>query len=528
MLIFVFVVNGIITIATLNSSKKLSNHISTVIDPSQQVLQDLKMIFVESKLYATNWVFLRSNQDDKNALIKLHVSGYPLVKKKLGALINQLDDPNISDSLNRIFKDFEGLLETETGIMNTLTTFKDYDDPIKKMESERIIEDEVIPKTAQLTNALNSVASHEHAIKIREYNNLEQYSIRLRIFISILAVSIVCIGILLSIYLTKRITTPISRIKKIIKDLGRGVINKVDYKESNDEIGKMIRSVNTLAEKLEETAAFAQNIGNRNFNVNYAPLSKDDILGKALIAMRDNLKTSEEVLLATNEDLKKTNSELDKFVYSVSHDLRAPLSSMLGVLGFLESETEDAQMLKDIGLLKTSVNKLDCFILDIIDYSRNARLEIVPEKIDFAALLEDTVHHIKFMAAGNKRVEIKTDINTVQDFHSDKGRISIILNNIISNSIRYSNPDNPEPFVEIKILTTTTDAEIIISDNGVGINEEHLPKVFDMFYRVSKKSVGSGLGLYIVKETVEKLKGTIKIESIQGKGTTFKISLPNC
>lgn len=233
-------------------------------------------------------------------------------------------------------------------------------------------------------------------------------------------------------------------------------------------------------------------------------------------------------LLKSNEELRKSNKELDRFVYSVSHDLRAPLSSMLGVIGLCEMGPLDPFMQKNVSLLKSSIKKLDGFIIDILDYSRNSRLEINRQEIHFADLLTDICNNLKFMSTEDQRkVEVRTDIQNGITFYSDRSRLSIILNNLISNSIRYQNPEVADPFVEIFVKISASSADIRVRDNGIGIERENHEKVFNMFYRVSTKSVGSGLGLYIVKETVEKLHGVIKIESEPGKGTAFNIHLPN-
>lgn len=238
-------------------------------------------------------------------------------------------------------------------------------------------------------------------------------------------------------------------------------------------------------------------------------------------------KEQDEALRASNGELKKINSELDKFVYSVTHDLRAPLSSILGVVGLLEMGTSDASTMKDIGLIKLSVNKLDSFIMDILDYSRNSRMEIKKELINFKEMLDDSIGNLKFMGSGNDKIDIRLEFIGEENFYSDASRLSIIFNNLVSNAIRYSDPLKENPFVEIKIKISEVGAEISVMDNGIGITEENQQKVFDMFYRISKKSVGSGIGLYIVKETVEKLNGQISVDSSPGNGTTFIVTVPN-
>jgi signal transduction histidine kinase len=236
----------------------------------------------------------------------------------------------------------------------------------------------------------------------------------------------------------------------------------------------------------------------------------------------------QKALLRSNEELKKTNKELDGFVYSVSHDLRAPLSSMLGIVGLCEMGSPDAFMQKNITLLKSSIKKLDGFIIDILDYSRNSRLEIKRQEIHFNDLLTDISNNLKFMGADDQRkVDIRVAVRNGVAFHSDQSRLSIIFNNLVSNSIRYQNPEVPDPFVEICVEVSETAADILVRDNGIGIDKENHEKVFNMFYRVSNKSIGSGLGLYIVKEAVEKLNGAIKLKSQPGKGTEFSIRLPN-
>ena len=240
------------------------------------------------------------------------------------------------------------------------------------------------------------------------------------------------------------------------------------------------------------------------------------------------LKRKEEMLEQQNEELQKINAELDKFVYSVSHDLRAPLTSMLGIIEISIEESEDVNIRERLNLLKTNITKLDQFILDILDHSRNARMEIRNERIDFSEIVNDITANLKYRSGiSDHDIDVRVNIQSDGYFYSDKNRIIIILNNLISNAIRYANPGAAEPFVAIKITTNEREADIVIEDNGIGIDKAFHEKIFEMFYRVSHNSVGSGLGLYLVKECLKKLSGTIKVESEKGKGTAFYISIPN-
>lgn len=261
---------------------------------------------------------------------------------------------------------------------------------------------------------------------------------------------------------------------------------------------------------------------------NAVPRFKDNTVIGAQAFFRDvtEREKADEALRINLAELKKTNSELDKFVYSVSHDLRAPLCSMLGVVEIAQDDTTEELMLDHLKMLKENIKKLDSFILDILNYSRNSRVEVRKEEINLKELLYDVTQNLKFMGDNNRKIDFKIEVNENAIVHSDKSRLNIIFNNLVSNAFRYQNFQIPNPFVNIKIDTSDTETGIIIRDNGIGIRKELHQKIFDMFFRVSEESVGSGLGLYIVKEAVTELKGNIEVQSEVGQGSTFIIKIP--
>jgi signal transduction histidine kinase/ligand-binding sensor domain-containing protein len=225
-----------------------------------------------------------------------------------------------------------------------------------------------------------------------------------------------------------------------------------------------------------------------------------------------------------NRELRKVNSELDRFVYSASHDLRAPLTSVLGLVNV--AKADDGKEVKTyLNLIETSVKKLDAFIRDIIDFSRNARLEIKSEEIGFEPLIHEIMNDLKYLDEPNKILRT-ISITSKGSFYTDVRRLKIILSNLISNSIKYYDPEKESPFIEVKVEHTDQQAIIRVIDNGLGIAPEHQAHVFDMFYRGNESAKGSGLGLYIVKETVEKLNGKITVNSLLHNGSTFEVVLP--
>ncbi|MEX2235118.1 MAG: hybrid sensor histidine kinase/response regulator [Cyclobacteriaceae bacterium] len=233
-----------------------------------------------------------------------------------------------------------------------------------------------------------------------------------------------------------------------------------------------------------------------------------------------------EALARQNETLIKINKELDSFVYSISHNLRAPLMSVLGLLDLAKNETNGVVIHQYHEMMKSSVCKLDDTLKEILEYSKNARQGLVINEIHFEKTINDNFERMQFMP-GYERIKKEIFIQGDSQFYSDHYRLSLILNNLISNAIKYSDPSKEVSFLHITIHLDPAKASLVFKDNGIGIENSYIQKVFNMFFRATEKNEGAGLGLYIVKEAVEKLGGKIDLESQSGKGTIFKIELPN-
>ncbi|MBL7877015.1 MAG: HAMP domain-containing histidine kinase, partial [Cyclobacteriaceae bacterium] len=188
---------------------------------------------------------------------------------------------------------------------------------------------------------------------------------------------------------------------------------------------------------------------------------------------------------------------------------------------------KEANPMDYFNLIDKSVRKLDSFIRDIIDFSRNARLEIEPNRVEFEPLIKDIFEDVHFLENYSKFRQ-SVLIHTRKDFQSDSKRIRIILSNLISNAIKHHlERENITPEVIIEIKDSGKGVNITVKDNGPGIEEKYLQNIFKMFFRATDRTPGSGLGLYIVEETVTKLKGTITVSSVIDQGTTFTVFLPN-
>lgn len=237
-------------------------------------------------------------------------------------------------------------------------------------------------------------------------------------------------------------------------------------------------------------------------------------------------KLSEEKIKDKNEELVKINNELDSFVYRAAHDLRAPLASVLGLINISKIENDNIKKNVYLDKMTDCINKLDNFINKIIHYSRNSRLVVNYEVIDFNEIFDEIFTHLQFFE-GAERQERTLTINKNAPFYSDKNRITDALQNILVNAVQYQKTYIDDSYINIFVDTDYTRAKITIEDNGNGIHEDHQDKVFNMFYRASEQSNGSGLGLYIVKEIVKKLGGTINLSSQLKTGSKFIIEIPN-
>jgi PAS domain S-box-containing protein len=233
---------------------------------------------------------------------------------------------------------------------------------------------------------------------------------------------------------------------------------------------------------------------------------------------------AEQRLLEKNEELIKINGELDQFVYSVSHDLRSPLLSIKGILSLINTSENEEERLMYLSLISKSVDRLDTTVLEILDYSRNARLENVTTEFDFKELIDNIFGDLAYIAEEN--VDLRLVMECPEMVHMDKPRMDILMKNLISNGIKYRRQSKEGSYVEIKLQSDSEHFYITISDNGEGITEENQEKVFDMFYRASTTSAGTGLGLYICKDIISKLNGKMILVSEFGEGTVIKLTLP--
>jgi signal transduction histidine kinase len=225
-----------------------------------------------------------------------------------------------------------------------------------------------------------------------------------------------------------------------------------------------------------------------------------------------------------NENLIIVNSELDRFVYSASHDLRSPITSLKGLIEITALEDDVNQVRNYLEMMHQSLARQDQFISDIIDYSKNKRKEVIMEPVSLKELFNEAILQLMHIENASK-IKFTQELE-IDQIESDGLRLKIIINNLLSNAIKYADCSKQEMFITIKTYFSEGLNKIEVADNGIGIHDDHKDNIFDMYFGTNKNK-GSGLGLYIVKEAVENIKGDISVFSESTVGSKFIVTIPN-
>jgi PAS domain S-box-containing protein len=239
----------------------------------------------------------------------------------------------------------------------------------------------------------------------------------------------------------------------------------------------------------------------------------------------DSQKRLEATLTQNLHKLRGANQNLEQFLYGATHDLKAPLASLLGLIDIFRHEEDPEQQALYLQLMEKSIHRLNEFIHEIVDYSKSANQGLRREAIDFRTLVNDVFDSLGYTTSATQ-IEKFIEIHQSQPFYSDPHCIKVVLSNLISNAYKYSSAHRRPGEIRVSVFASDQEATLQVRDNGLGIAKEHLGKIFEMFYRASVQQNGSGLGLYLVKETIDKMKGTIHVDSTLGEGTSFTVRIP--
>lgn len=239
--------------------------------------------------------------------------------------------------------------------------------------------------------------------------------------------------------------------------------------------------------------------------------------------LKDKLtKELEEKVKERTQELEFKNQQLDAFVYKASHDIKGPLKSVIGLARLGIMDTEDVHALEYFKHIETSTSRLDKLLQDLLQVAKIKNVVIESQVIDFNKIIEEIKDGFQSINCF-ENFYIHVDIKQDRDFYSDEKMVYSIFQNLIENAFNYRDLKKEKPSLHIRLEVDKQKTIFEFSDNGVGINKDVKDKVFDMFYRASEISGGTGLGLYLVKMAVNKIGGRIQIETELSKGTTFTV-----
>jgi len=254
------------------------------------------------------------------------------------------------------------------------------------------------------------------------------------------------------------------------------------------------------------------------------PWAEADIISAIEEAHKFYLANS--MLAIRNEELQKAYNELNKFAYSVSHDIRGPLSGILGAIN-LAREIENVEEMKEMMfLMGKSLDKLDAYILNMHDYYSLQRGELKISEINFNKVIED-MKGLYMIISKTNDIQFNINVDQQESFRSDEMPLKLIFNNLLSNAFKYQDKKNKSKLVDVNVEVKGSAAVIYIKDNGIGILGTHIGEIFNLFYRANFNESGSGFGLYNVKNALTKLNGQIEVNSVMEQGTTFKVTIPS-
>lgn len=265
------------------------------------------------------------------------------------------------------------------------------------------------------------------------------------------------------------------------------------------------------------------------YSTNVSPIFADGkVVGLTLLTMditeRKHAEAEQARLIA---ELESKNAELTRFAYTVSHDLKSPLVTINGYLGYIEEDARSGnleRLKQDTRRIQEATNKMHALLTELLELSRIGRVMNAAEDVPFADIVKDALDIVHGQLE-SQRVTVRTQPN-LPTIHGDRQRLTEVLQNLLDNAAKYMG-DQPNPQIEIGCSGEEDGKAVLcVKDNGMGIAPEYHERVFGLFNKLDSSSDGTGVGLALVKKIIEVHEGRIWVESEMGKGSTFYFTLP--
>jgi signal transduction histidine kinase len=320
----------------------------------------------------------------------------------------------------------------------------------------------------------------------------------------IIIVTVLLILVTAGSYMVFRFYRKVRNLNREISEQNEEItVQSEELREANEVLGKLNREI---SEQKEEIQAQAEELVESN---------------QTIARINDDL---EEKIIGRTAELRAAYQELDTFFYRSSHDFRRPLTTFMGLAEVAKVTVKDSMALDLFNKVNETAHSLDKMLVKLQSISLIGSQELIYSEVLMKEILQIELYQFRDEIQ-ERQMDVKLDINLQHPFYSYPALIKIIIQNLIENAIAFSAPQHPL----LKISVSNQDDLVVLTfeDNGQGIDELYLQRIFEMYFRANEKSKGNGLGLYIVKKIVDKLRGTVSVKSQFGKGTLITVTLPN-
>jgi len=505
-IIAVSLISSTYCIYELQQNKTIDNKIQNSYWPMYLRLKDFQTLNNETAKLTNHWVY-QPNSGYKHLLRQLVETDYYVLKIRINQLIDCQSERH-AKIITDLFVLSDTIVHHQHLLMKTLSTDSAYADDRSVDRAISIWSQYIEPGSREMDRRLGAFINAYGRYLEELQEKKEQADTSLSVILIATILIFVAAFIFTYAFAQKHIVQPIAMSKDLLVKLSQGQPIELLPVKRRDEIGAMMRAMNCLSRDMNTKSTFADHIGKGMYHEQFKPLSPDDLMGKSLLNMRDQLR--------------KRNAELDRLVYSASHDLRAPITSVKGLLTVIRMDRSEANFERCIALVNRSMDRLDKVIHEIVDFFRNARSDVKDTPVDIAQLIDNVLE----LVSGEPGFEEMDFVVQCPDvvILSDVKRLELVFKNLIANAIQFRRRDG-EPKVTVEVLVSDY-LTFTVSDNGPGIPDALHERIFDMFFRGSDLSSGSGMGLYIVKEVVATLRGSISLTSVIGNGATFTVRVP--
>jgi PAS domain S-box-containing protein len=426
-------VNAFFSTLSLQKNRAKINKTINVLTPYVETMEKFNLMVTQSKMLATNWVYLQANDLDKASLKQLHEVKYPEIKKEILAFPTKLEESKDTKKIDSILLEFEDLLFIEKDLMASLASFDDYEDPLTKFSAEATIEEEVLPRSEKIFIDLGFVIDNKRAeMNALKDSMLSSFS-QLVISVIFTSIALFLLVYLAGLFIRKSITSPVLKMNNIIHRLGRGEIPDEQLEVSDDVIGDMTNSVNILSTSFKTTSIFANQIGSGNLRAEFNPLSENDLLGNALINMRENLREyAEDMEQKVEERTLELQREKEKVEF---------INLELEKLSIVASETDNAIVIAnhtgEIEWVNSGFIKLFGYDLDefksacggsLLDASKDPNIRIKMEHS--IAQKTPVIYEVENQTKSGEKLWIQSTMTPILDENGQIKKLVVIDSNI--------------------------------------------------------------------------------------------------